>query len=122
MSGAGNSKVGLWNPETEAETMNADGSINIGAASLPLPAGAATEATLAKLTEWGLNDLEEASATVSYAGYEKSTGEWNIIKIDTTSGYAIGWATVLNNPTVTSYSDAFTARATLTYNDYASAF
>jgi hypothetical protein len=74
------------------------------------------------IEEWGMNDYEDASDTISYVGYEKADGTWNIIKIDSTTGYSISWATVLNNATVNTYSDAWTARATLTYGDYREAF
>jgi hypothetical protein len=49
MSGAGNSKVGLWNPETDAESMNDDGSIKVAIVAGGVPVGIATEATLADI-------------------------------------------------------------------------
>jgi hypothetical protein len=96
-----------------------DGGVDIDMAT----EGIATEATLAQIRdeEYGLNDLEEASATVTYAGYEKSTGEWLLKKIDETTGMAIGYATITNNPTRTTYTLGWTNRATLTYEDYSSA-
>ena len=68
------------------------------------------------------NEIEEASATVTYLGMEDRDGVWYVQKIDTTSGNSFQYATVNNNPTRTSYTLGWTNRATLTYEDYGEAF
>lgn len=64
------------------------------------------------------NDVEEASATVTYIGSEKSAAGWMVQKIDTTTDTVMRYASVVNNPAVTTYAAAWTARATLTYDIY----
>lgn len=71
---------------------------------------------------FSVNDIEEASATVTYIGMEDSSGSWYIKQIDTTTGTVFSHATVLNNAGVASYSAAWTDRATLTYGAYSTAF
>jgi len=71
---------------------------------------------------FGANDVESASSTLTYVGKEDASGAWLIMKIDESSGTSIQYATVSNNPTVTSYSNAWSNRATLTYGDYSDAF
>lgn len=64
------------------------------------------------------NDVEEVGA-VTYIGKEKSAAGWMIQKIDSTSGVVMRYASVINNPTVTTYADAWTNRAsTLVYDIY----
>lgn len=72
--------------------------------------------------EFNTNDIEEASATITYIGGEDKDGEWIVKKIDTTSGNSFQYASVTNNPTRTSYDLAWTNRATLTYENYGEAF
>lgn len=68
-----------------------------------------------------LNDLDEASDTVTYLGKEAFDGTWYIQKMDTTTGIAMGHATRKNNTSTTNYSDAWTARTSLSYGDYSQA-
>ena len=70
------------------------------------------------LAGYGTNDVEEASATVTYVGKEKPDGTWLVMKIDTTSGTTIRYASEVNNALVTDYAAAWAARATLTYGTY----
>ena len=87
-----------------------------------------TTGTLDRMTQpsgdsrFATSDIDEASATVTYIGKMDADGGWMIQKIDTSSGTAFTYATVLNNTSVTSYADAWTARATLTYGTYSQAF
>jgi hypothetical protein len=87
-----------------------------------------TTGTLDRMTQpfgdksvYATSDIDEASATVTYIGKMNADGAWMVQKIDTTSGTAFTYATELNNATVTSYSDAWTGRAGLTYQAYSSA-
>lgn len=68
-----------------------------------------------------VNDLEEVGA-VTYVGIENANAEWIIKKIDETSGISIRYATIANNGGYSTYTDAWTARASLTYALYSSLF
>lgn len=61
------------------------------------------------------NDIDEASETLTYIGMETSDAEWLVYKIDKSSGQQFRYATTKNNNDVTSYNDAFSNRASLTY-------
>ena len=89
--------------------------------------GFATETTLSAINgklaaEFEVNEIENASATITYVGAETAAGVWWIRKMDSTSGSAIGHATEVNNATYTTYATAWTNRATLTYGNYSGAF
>jgi len=73
------------------------------------------------LADYGTNDVEEASSTVTYVGKEKRDGTWLVMKIDTTSGTSIRYASVENNALVTSYADAWSGRSALVYGVYSEA-
>jgi len=88
--------------------------------------GLATEVTLAKvntnLEEYGINNIDPVSAVLTYTGKEDKDGNWLVVKIDTTTGTVITYATELNNALVTTYADAWSGRAGLTYNVFSGAF
>lgn len=67
--------------------------------------------------DYSVNDIEEG--TTSYFGKTNSNADWLIVKVTDTS---VSYATVLNNGTVTSYTDAWTDKATLTYGRKDEAF
>jgi len=67
------------------------------------------------------NDIEE-TGNLTYIGFENLDGDYFIQKIDATSGKSIRFATIVNNPTRTTYALAWTNRATLTYETYSTAF
>jgi hypothetical protein len=73
-------------------------------------------------SKYGTNDIEQPSSTITYIGQEDSDGNWVIKKLDTSSGTSFRYATAVNNPSITSYSDAWTNRATLTYGTFSQAF
>jgi hypothetical protein len=74
------------------------------------------------LGEYQMND-KTADATVVYIGLEDAAADWIIQKLDYTSGMERRFATKLNNPTVTSYADAWAAKdTTLVYGTYGAAF
>lgn len=111
------------------------GSLTVDAASLPLPSGASTSANqttannaLAAIqaataqAAFGNNNVDTASATITYVGKSDKDGVWVVQMIDTSSGVAIGWASVTNNPSQITYASAWTNRATLTYGRYDEAF
>lgn len=74
------------------------------------------------LDSFETNDVDEVSSTFTYNGQEDKNGTWCIQSIDSSSGVSIRFATALNNPTYTSYSTAWTARASLTYDLFSVAF
>lgn len=51
----------------------------------------------------------------TYVGEEKKSGEWRFKKITSTNDFT--YATVVNNPTKTSYALAYASYTTLTYGD-----
>jgi len=63
------------------------------------------------------NDYD-VDGTTSYVGQQEiTTGDWLLQKIEDSSGdLTITWANISNNALVTTYTDAWTDRATLTYN------
>lgn len=67
--------------------------------------------------EWGTNDYTEGDPL--FAGQTLPDGTWRIKQVSDTS---VSYATVANNPTVTLYTDAWTNKATLTYERYEEAF
>ena len=71
--------------------------------------------------KYNTSDIDEASATVTYIGKMDADGGWMIQKIDTSSGTAFTYATVLNNPTLTTYALGWAGRATNTYGTYSEA-
>lgn len=87
-----------------------------------------TTGTLDRMTQpsgdsrFATSDIDEASATVTYIGKMDADGAWMVQKIDTTSGTAFTYATVLNNPTLTTYALGWAGRATNTYGTYEEAF
>lgn len=68
-----------------------------------------------------VNDLEEVGV-ITYVGIENAHAEWIIKKLDETSGLSIRYATVDNNGGYTTYSSAWTARASLSYGLYSTLF
>lgn len=69
------------------------------------------------IASFQVNDIEED--TTSYFGFTKTDGEWMIKELTDTS---VSYATVTNNGAVTSYTDAWTNRAALTYGRFDEAF
>lgn len=77
---------------------------------------------LSAVKTWAVNDLA-TSGVVTYVGKEQADGTWYIVKLDETSGLAVTHATILNNPTATTYAVAWAARATtISYGAYSEAF
>lgn len=72
---------------------------------------------------WGANHTEK-DGTTSYFGKEDVDGRWAIIKIVelVTDNETLTYATIVNNPGIDNYSDAWDSRSTLNYNLYSEAF
>lgn len=71
---------------------------------------------------YGVNDISPKSGNTTWIGKQDKDARWMVMKIDETTGADFGYATTKNNSSVTSYSSAWTNKATLTYNDYEVAF
>jgi hypothetical protein len=76
-----------------------------------------SDGTAPTLADFSVNDIEEA--TTSYFGFTKPDGTWLVKELTNTS---VAYATVSNNGAVTSYTDAWADRATLTYGRFDEAF
>lgn len=75
------------------------------------------------LDKFESNDVEKVDATLLYDGGEDKDGQWCIQEVETNAGLTtIRFATQLNNPSITTYSAAWAARASLTYGLFSEAF
>ncbi len=66
------------------------------------------------LADYSVNDMAD-----TYFGFTKPDGTWLVKQVTDTS---VTYATVSNNGTVTSYTDAWANKATLTYERFDEAF
>lgn len=82
-----------------------------------VPITGSITASSSTLADFSVNDIEDA--TTSYFGYTKPDGTWLVKELTATS---VSYATVTNNGAVTTYTDAWTNRATLTYGRFDEAF
>lgn len=82
-----------------------------------LPITGSITASASTLADFSVNDIEED--TTSYFGYTKPDGTWLVKSL---TGTSVGYATVSNNGTVTSYTDAWTDKLTLNYGRFDEAF
>lgn len=82
-----------------------------------VPITGSITASASTLADFSVNDIEES--TTSYFGYTKPDGTWLIKSLTATS---VSYATETNNVLVTSYTDAWTGRATLTFERFDEAF
>lgn len=71
---------------------------------------------------FGVNNIEEASATITYIGKEDTYGIWMILKINSASGKVFTYATQKNNDSYSTYASAWTDRVDLDYGTYSQAF
>ncbi len=82
-----------------------------------IPITGSITASSSTLADFSVNDIEED--TTSYFGNTKPDATWLIKKVTDTS---VSYATENNNGSVTSYTDAWTDRATLNYGRFDEAF
>jgi hypothetical protein len=87
--------------------------VALGDPNNPLPVYSEAEI----LAEYQFQDLREASP-LTYVGYMKNDGSWLFKKLDENTDLSMTYANVSNNAGVTTYADAFTNRATLTYENF----
>lgn len=79
--------------------------------------------TMDALNHYATNDVDTPDATTVYEGLEDSDGGWQIVQTTKDGNQNhMRFATVKNNNTYTSYSDAWTDRALLDYDLYSIAF
>lgn len=88
-----------------------------GLTAVRLTANSDGELATQQVKQFEMRNMIEASSTLTYIGKEKNTGEWLFLKLDSSSVLVKTYATVVNNPSVTSYADAYSAYASLTYGD-----
>ena len=80
----------------------------------PIPITGSVTASASTLADYSVNDM-----TDEYFGYTKPDGTWLVKKVTDTS---VTYATVSNNGTVTSYTDAWTDKSILNYGRFDEAF
>lgn len=68
-----------------------------------------------------VNDVDE-NGDITYVGIENANADWIIKKIDESAGLSVRYATEDNNGGYSTYSSAWSARASLTYGLYSSLF
>lgn len=75
-------------------------------------------------SKYATNHLDDYTTTsVTYVGQEDKDGVWKIIKIDETGNFPVfTFASITNNPTLTTYTLAWAGRVAATYGAYATAF
>ena len=83
--------------------------------------GGLKRVTIKAFGDYIANDIEE-TGTTTYIGFENLDGDYFIQRIVESSGREIRFATIINNPTRTTYALAWTNRATLTFETYSTAF
>ena len=83
--------------------------------TINIPAGGSKGDTT--LHEFKVNHLDDTTTTdVLYVGKEDFDFEWAIQKLDDTGAITVvTYATIINNPSILSYSAAWAARVSLTY-------
>lgn len=79
--------------------------------------------TMDAMNHYATNDVDTPDSTTTYEGLEDSDGGWQIVQMVKSGNVTSNrFATNKNNLTYTSYADAWTDRATLTYDYYSVAF
>lgn len=91
--------------------------VNVALVGGAIPITGSITASSSTLADFSVNDIEED--TTSYFGSTKPDGTWLVKSLTATS---VAYATVSNNGTVTSYTDAWTDRAILTFGRFDEAF
>lgn len=79
--------------------------------------------TLDALNHYSTNDVDNTNPNSIFEGLQDADEAWQIVNT-TTAGSIISnrFATIKNNPTYTSYADAWADRTLLTYDYYGVAF
>ena len=75
-------------------------------------------------TGFGTNHTDSTTTGITYVGMEDSEGVWVVQKIDSTTPNTsvMTYASVKNNSNTSTYSSAWTNRASLSYGLYSEAF
>lgn len=75
------------------------------------------------LTSYETNNVEKVNSGLIYNGVEDKDGNWCIQKVSINGrNTTVSFATVVNNPSKTSYPSAWTHRASITYGYFSDAF
>lgn len=79
--------------------------------------------TLDALNHYSTNDIDTPDVNTLYEGLQDSDENWQIVKsVKNLNQSSFRFATIKNNNTYTTYSDAWIDRATLSYDYYGVAF
>lgn len=101
--GAGNRMRTRWNPKGIPDLVQIQG-------GKPLDA-------------FETNDVDKVSDTLLYNGIEDKNGTWCVQQVDSSNNdVSLRYATVANNPSYGSYTDAWAARVSLIYDLFSVAF
>ena len=69
------------------------------------------------LAEYTVNDIDNyTNANITYIGMEDKDGRWIVVKIDSSTGIVVRYASQKNNPSITDYTTAWNNRTTLNYD------
>lgn len=80
------------------------------------------EQVVSMTERYGNNNIDSPSASLTYIGQTDIDGNWLIKKIvQSGTVTSFTYATIVNNPTVTTYASAWADRTTLTYGAYSEA-
>lgn len=105
--------------EIQAVALVDEQALQTGTPGSPLQtADAALLVQVQALREFAVNDVETAE-DVMYIGKERQDGYWLLMKV--TGSTTVRYASSLNNPTVTTYAEAWAARAALLFGYYSEA-
>jgi hypothetical protein len=79
--------------------------------------------TIDALSHYATNDVDKSSSILFYEGLEDAEGSWQIVKTTLNGNItSMRFATVLNNSSYSSYTNAWTDRESLVYGFYSQAF
>lgn len=106
------------NGERVAALVDTDNHLQVDIQTMP----SSDPAEVREISLYAVNDMSDMVSNITYVGREKDNGSWCVVKMDETSGTSMLYATVANNAGITTYADAWTGRAGLTYNYYSVAF
>lgn len=82
---------------------------------LPIEGSITSTAGASEVSQYIFHDLDESGNPITYIGKEKNDGNWLVQEMDETSGLVMRYANISNNATRTTYSAAWSNRATLSY-------
>lgn len=74
-------------------------------------------------TRYAVSRLDDfTDPNLIYVGKEDSAGGWQAVKLDLNSGIVITYASIINNPSISSLDAAWNSRTSLIYGPYSQVF